>query len=65
MFLFCTDFVPVVNMVNGSHMQRYSHGSFVLLDYSVPSAVLLTHCGLILARSVLTCGGLVGCSSMC
>jgi hypothetical protein len=40
MFLFCTDFVPVVNMVNRSNMQRYRHGSFVLLDYSVPSAVL-------------------------
>lgn len=40
MFPFCTDFVPVVNMVNGLHMQRYRHGSFVLSDYSVPSAVL-------------------------
>jgi hypothetical protein len=40
MFLFRTDFVPVVNMASGSHMQRYRHGCFVLLDYSVSSAVL-------------------------
>jgi hypothetical protein len=39
-YLRCFFFVPVVNMVNGSNMQRYRHGSFVLLDYSVPSAIL-------------------------